>query len=257
MMSHDQQRATHLLSGARRILVLSGAGISTAAGIPDFRGPAGLWTADPDNERISTLSWYLTDSEVRRRAWQRRFSSPVWQSEPTAAHRSLAKLGDRLLAVVTQNTDGLHQLAGTAEDRVIEIHGNARRWRCEDCGATGPMVDALARIAAGDPDPHCRHCGGITRATTILFEEALDPDALDAAMDAAEECDLVLAVGSTLSVHPAAGLYPLAIGTGARGIIINQQPTSYDHLADVVLAEDINEVLPRLVDPLDTHPPGH
>lgn len=230
-------------------MALTGAGISTASGIPDFRGPQGRWTLDPDAERISTLSWYLSDADVRAKAWQARADVSYADAKPNAAHRALVDLehSGRLSALITQNTDGLHLAAGSASELVLEIHGSARTWRCEDCAASGPLADMVARVRAGEADPRCPACGGITRATVILFEENLDADVLHRAVEAAQDCDLMIAVGSTLAVQPVAGLVPYAVGTGARLIIVNGTETSYDHLADVRLDGEIDDVLPRLV----------
>ena len=237
------------LAEARRIVILAGAGLSTAAGIPDFRGPEGLWTRDPYAELVSTLSWYLRDEDVRKSAWRRRSDPAVWAAKPTRAHRAITRLeaDGRLRAVVTQNTDGLHLVAGSDPAIVHEIHGNARQWRCEDCGETGPLSDMVERINAGDDDPRCPACDGITRATVILFEEMLDPAVLDASVKLAETADLVLAIGTSLTVHPVAGLVPYAFGHSAKVVIVNAQETPYDYLADAILRDPIEEVVPRLV----------
>ena len=244
----DFDRATRLVSASRRILALTGAGLSTASGIPDFRGPQGRWTLDPDAERISTLSYHLNDPDVRRRAWRSRADSPHWAAAPNAGHLALVDLerAGRLAGIVTQNSDGLHLLAGSSPELVHEAHGNARTWRCEDCRRTGPMLEMVERVRAGDDDPRCPDCGGITRATVILFEEALDREVLDAGVRLAESADLVLAIGTSLTVHPVAGLVPYAFGHSARVVIINAQETPYDHLADAVLRDPIEDVLPRL-----------
>ena len=241
------ERAHLMLADAERITVLTGAGMSTASGIPDFRGPQGVWTLDPEAERVSTLSYYLTDPAVRKAAWQRRTWSPVFSAEPNAAHRALADLErtGRLRALVTSNTDGLHQLAGSVN--VLELHGSARRWRCETCRRTGSMEEMLARVTAGEADPACPSCGGIVRATTILFEENLDPEVIDAAVAAASDCDVFLAVGTSLGVYPAAGLLPLALRSGARAVIVNAEETEFDHYAWAVIRERIESVLPRLL----------
>lgn len=243
------QTARELLVNSRHILALTGAGLSTASGIPDFRGPQGRWTQDPDAEKISTLSWYLNDADVREKAWQARVHSPARTARPNAGHLALVDVENsgRLSGIVTQNTDGLHLLAGSTPRLVHEVHGNARAWRCEDCGATGPMTSMLAKVEAGDPDPRCPGCGGITRATVILFEEPLDRDVLDAAVELAEEADLVLAIGSSLSVHPVAGLVPYAVGHSAKLVILNAEETPYDYLATAILREPIQVVLPALV----------
>ena len=237
------------LDEATRILILSGAGLSTAAGIPDFRGPEGLWTRDPYAELVATLAWYLRDDDVRKAAWRRRAHPAMWAAQPTRAHRAIVELerAGRLRAIVTQNTDGLHQLAGSNPDLVHEIHGSARTWRCEMCGRTGPMEEMLERVAAGEEDPRCPACGGITRATVVLFEEVLDADVLGAAVAAAEDCDAIVAVGTTLGVYPVAGLFPLALELGAYGVIVNAEATAYDDDADRVIRGQLDEVLPALL----------
>ena len=237
------------LADATRIVILSGAGLSTAAGIPDFRGPDGLWTRDPYAELVSNLSWYLRDEDVRKAAWKRRADPAAWAATPTKAHRAIAALErqGRLRAVVTQNTDGLQQLAGSAADSVLEVHGSMRTWRCEMCGRTGPMEDMVTRVNAGEEDPRCPFCGGITRATVILFEEVLDTQVLEAAVDAAEDCDAIVAVGTTLSVYPVASLFPLAIQRGAYSVIVNDAPTGYDDDADEVFRGKLDDLLPQVL----------
>ncbi len=246
-MSPEVERATELVAGAKAIVVLSGAGLSTASGIPDFRGAAGLWTQDPEAEKISTLSWYLNDDDVRAKAWRYRATSPIWDAQPNAAHRAIMRVerDGRVEAIVTQNTDGLHQLAGSA--RVLEVHGNVRTWRCEQCRAEGPMAEMVERARAGERDPRCPQCGGIVRATTILFEEMLDPTVIDKATDAVISCDLLMAVGTSLTVYPVAGLVPLADRLGVPIIIVNHDPTPFDDLADVVLRDAIVDVLPTIL----------
>lgn len=237
------------LAEAQRIVILSGAGLSTSAGIPDFRGPEGLWTKDPYAELVSTLSWYLRDDDVRKAAWRRRADPAVWAAKPTRAHRAIANLErqGRLRAIVTQNTDGLHQMAGNSPGLVHEVHGSMRTWRCEMCGATGPMEEMIARVRAGVEDPRCPRCGGITRATVILFEEVLDPDILEASVRAVEECDALVAVGTTLGVYPVAGLFPLAAERGAHTVIVNASATQFDTIADEVVRGQLDDVLPELL----------
>ena len=245
----DVTRATELIARSHSILALTGAGLSTASGIPDFRGPQGRWTQDPDAEKVSVLSYYLGDEDIRRKAWRIRATSPALTAQPNPAHRALVDLerAGRLAGIVTQNTDGLHLVAGSDPAIVHEIHGNARQWRCEDCGETGPLSDMVERINAGDDDPRCPACDGITRATVILFEEMLDPAVLDASVKLAETADLVLAIGTSLTVHPVAGLVPYAFGHSAKVVIVNAQETPYDYLADAILRDPIEEVVPRLV----------
>ncbi|WP_067795890.1 SIR2 family NAD-dependent protein deacylase [Actinomadura formosensis] len=236
------------LPEAGAITVLTGAGISTDSGIPDFRGPEGVWTRDPSAEAMSTIGSYLADPAVRRRAWRSRRDSPVWEAEPNSAHAVLVDLerAGRLRALITQNIDGLHQRAGSSAAKVIELHGTAREAVCLSCGLRTPMPEILARVDAGEDDPPCAECGGVQKAATVSFGQALEPDVLDAAVDAARSCDLFLAIGTSLTVQPAAGLCLEAVGHGARLVIINAEETPYDGLADAVLRRPIGETLPRL-----------
>jgi NAD-dependent deacetylase len=243
------QAAAEMIRDGRRIVVMTGAGISTDSGIPDFRGPQGVWTTNPAAERMSTLKDYLEDPRVRRMAWQNRLFHPGWKAVPNAGHRALLALQQdgRLRAVLTQNIDGLHQRSGIDPGVVVELHGSMRGVVCWTCGWRAPMQEALDRVRAGDPDPHCEECGGILKSTTVSFGQALDPEVLARADAAAREADVVLAVGTTLSVHPAAGYLPVAKRSGAEVVIVNGEPTAMDRLADVVVRGPIGEVLPRLV----------
>ena len=250
--------AAGLLGASRRVLVLTGAGISTDSGIPDFRGPQGVWTKDPAAEKLSTLQHSLADPAVRRRAWQARLASPAWHAEPNAGHRALVELErqGRLQLLVTQNIDGLHQQAGNDPDLVVEIHGTAREVVCMTCGHRQPAQPVLERVRTGDADPAClaagpsgRPCGGILKSATISFGQSLVAADLERADAAARNCDLLLAVGTTLAVYPAAGLVPTAHLAGARIVIVNGAPTDYDTLADAVVRGSISEVLPAVVGP--------
>jgi len=236
------------VDAAERVVVLTGAGISTESGIPDFRGPRGVWTRDPEAEKQSTLQHYLADPAVRRAAWRSRLDHPGWGAQPNRGHRALLALEARgkLHALVTQNIDELHQIAGNAPERVIEVHGSMRRVMCWSCGARGPMSEALERVRRGEADPACRRCGGILKSDTISFGQALVPEVIDRAMRVASEADLLLAIGSTLQVYPAAGVVPVARDAGARIVILNDQPTPLDPIADAVLRGPIGELLPPL-----------
>ncbi len=247
-MSNPLKTVKAWIDAAQRIVVLTGAGISTESGIPDFRGPKGVWTTNPAAEKQSTLQNYLADPEVRHAAWQSRMNHPAWTAGPNTGHRAIFELERRgkLHALITQNIDGLHQQAGHAENRVIEVHGTMRRVMCWDCGLRLPMPGVLERVRAGEADPHCPECGGILKSDTISFGQAMLPEVIDAAMRAAVEADLMLAVGSTLQVYPVASVVPLAKQSGARVVIVNNQPTQMDALADAVLRESIGEVLPQL-----------
>lgn len=234
---------------ARSVTILSGAGISTDSGIPDFRGPQGVWTRNPDAQRTSSLQSYLTDPQLRVQAWRNRRAHPAWSAEPNAGHRALVALErtGKVRAIITQNIDELHQRAGSDPGLVIEIHGTLHRAECLSCGLRTPMRDVLARVDAGEPDPPCLSCGGIQKSATISFGQALRPEVFEAAYQAAAGCDLFLAVGTSLTVHPAAGLCDVAVRSGARLVIVNGEPTPYDPVADAVLREPIGELLPRLV----------
>ena len=237
------------LSAAERVVVLTGAGISTDSGIPDFRGPQGVWTKNPGAEKMATLQHYMADRAVRVRAWRSRLETFARQRDPNAGHRALVELERRgqLHTLITQNVDGLHQLAGTSPDRVVEIHGTVREVVCMACDERAPMERALARVEAGEEDPPCRTCGGILKSATISFGQSLVPEDLQRAQQAAADCDLMLAVGSTLSVYPVAGVVPIAKRAGARIVIVNAEPTEMDDVADAVLRGSISEILPRLV----------
>ncbi len=239
-------------AAARRIVVVTGAGISTDSGIPDFRGPNGLWTKNPAAEKASSLPHYLADAEVRRAAWAARLASPLWRAEPNAGHHAIVDIErqGRLHALVTQNTDGLHQRAGSDPELVIEVHGTAWWTRCWGCGDRRPMAETLERVRRGDPDPSCAACGdGILKSDTISFGQPLVPEVIERAQRACATCDLLLAVGSTLSVYPAANCVPLAARAGARVVIVNGSPTEMDRLADVVLRGSISDVLTALIGP--------
>jgi NAD-dependent deacetylase len=240
------------LHAASRVSVLSGAGISTESGIPDFRGPQGVWTRNPAAQSLFTLDSYLADPAVRELAWRNRLAHPAWDARPNSGHRALVDLerSGRLGAIVTQNIDGLHQRAGSDPARVIEIHGTLFEVECLSCGGRTGMRENLDRVEAGEPDPACLVCGGILKAATISFGQSLKVDVLRAATRAAADCDLLLAVGTTLQVQPAAGLAEVAVAAGARLVIVNRDPTPYDDLASALLREPIGETLPRLVAPL-------
>jgi NAD-dependent deacetylase len=231
------------------VTVLTGAGISTDSGIPDFRGPNGVWTRQPSAQQLFTYDAYVADPEIRRRSWRARLEHSAWTAEPNAGHRALVDLerSGRLLAIVTQNIDGLHQRAGSDPGRVIEMHGTMFEVDCLSCGDRTTMRSALDRVEAGEEDPACLRCGGILKSATISFGQSLDRATLRRAVTAVTESRLLLAVGTSLTVHPVAGLVDLAAAAGARVVIVNAQPTPYDGLADAVLREPISDALPALV----------
>jgi NAD-dependent deacetylase len=234
---------------AHAIVILTGAGMSTESGIPDFRGPDGVWTKNPAAEKTATLSYYVSDPEVRKRAWRNRVESEIWSARPNAGHRALAELEGkaRVHTLVTQNIDGLHQAAGTPAEKVVEIHGTVHGAKCLDCGWRGPMEETLARVRAGEEDPACLHCGGMLKSATISFGENLVPEDLRRAEQAAVAADLFLALGTSLGVYPAAGLPELAIRSGARLVVVNGEPTPFDPVADAVSHARLGDLLPALV----------
>ena len=242
------ERAKRMVQQAQRIVVFTGAGISTDSGIPDFRGPNGVWTKNPAAEKASTLQHYLADPELRKLAWQNRLHSPAWAAQPNAAHLAIVELERRgqLDAVVTQNIDELHQRAGSDPAKVIEVHGTMHWSRCWGCGDRRPMLDVLERVRGGELDPPCELCGGVLKSDTISFGQALVPEVIEAALAAADRCDLLVAAGSTLSVFPAANVVPRAKAAGAGIVIANGGPTKMDRFADVMVLGDLSSTLPAL-----------
>ena len=235
------------VAASEKIAVLTGAGISTDSGIPDFRGPNGVWTRKPESMKLVNIENYVRDPDVRVQAWQERMRHPAWTAQPNEGHRALAELERRgtLLALMTQNIDGLHQAAGS--ERVLELHGTIHRAKCLSCDRRTPMREQLDRVRAGEPDPACTGCGGIQKSATVAFGEQLDPLVLETAFVASSACDLFLAIGTTLSVQPAALLAAEAHRRGARLVIVNQGETALDDRAHAVLRDPIGEVLPAIV----------
>ncbi|MFN3254997.1 MAG: SIR2 family NAD-dependent protein deacylase [Ilumatobacter sp.] len=248
-VSDELRQAREAIAAASRIVVLTGAGISTDSGIPDFRGPNGLWTKNPAAEKASNITYYLSDPEVRHAAWQNRLTTPAWTAEPNVGHAAIVELErrGRLHALVTQNIDGLHQKAGHDPSNVIEVHGTVWFTRCWDCDDRRPMEQALNRVRAGDTDPSCLECSGILKSDTISFGQALIPEVIERAMTVSDECDLLLAVGSTLSVYPVANCVPRAKAGGAHVLIVNGDETNMDRYADQVLLGSIGDILPAIV----------
>lgn len=244
---HD---AAELLQQASQIVALTGAGISTESGIPDFRSPGSTWQLQPP----VSYHDFINKSEARQQYWQtrRHLSSQVKEARPNPAHRALADLERRgmLLGVITQNFDGLHQDAGNSSERVIELHGTSRVAACTLCGARSSITELQERIDTGAIDPLCPDCGGFLKAATILFGQRVPETELARAKELTAACDLFLVIGSSLKVMPAAILPRLALNRNVPLIIINLQPTSLDTLADVTIAEKAGVVLPRLVEVL-------
>lgn len=232
-----------------RIAVLTGAGISTGSGIPDFRGPAGVWTLNPERARPLDIDAFVNDREVRIAGWAEWRDHPAWASAPTAAHRALARLADagRLDAVLTQNFDGLHQAGGLDPERVVELHGTLRTTSCMECGDRVSTADVVAGLAV-NPDPACTKCGGMLKPDIVYFGEPLPAEAIGRAIEAADTCDVFIAIGTSLSVYPVAALAGMAVESGAQLIIVNAEPTEYDRYASEVIREPIDVAVPALVD---------
>jgi NAD-dependent deacetylase len=252
----DRMERTEEVPGWRErrgpIAVLTGAGISTSSGIPDFRGPMGVWTQNPIAELTANYADYLRDPDLRVRSWLARRDNPAWQAEPNEGHLALAELEKhRSVRVLTQNIDRLHHTAGSTPRKVLELHGNMFEVVCTRptwrCGWTGTMREVLDRVASGEPDPPCERCGGILKAATVMFGQNLDEQVLGLAGAIARGCAVFLAVGSSLRVQPAAGLCELATMHGADLVIVNNEPTPYDDLANELVREPISEALPRIV----------
>lgn len=241
------------LRDARATVVLTGAGVSTESGIPDFRGPDGIWTRDTAAERLSNIGYYIADPAIRREAWQRRLHHPGWGARPNAAHEALARLdaAGRIALLVTQNIDGLHLAAGSAPERTIEIHGSIRDSVCLTCGDRRPMGETLDRVRAGDSDPACLVCAGILKSATVSFGQNLDPDDLSRAEAAADDAELFLAIGTSLTVYPVARLPERAIAAGARLVIVNAEPTPLDPYAAAVVRGRAGEVLTAVLDAME------
>ena len=251
----DATALADLLGAAERVVAFTGAGVSTESGIPDFRSPGVLWTRYDPQE--FTFGRFVASAEARARSWRMRRELLAGDHRPNAGHLALARLeaAGRSTGVVTQNIDGLHQLAGSRH--VVEVHGTAREVGCighapthgtpDGCGFRAPVGWAFERVDAGDPDPACPACGGLVKSATISFEQVLDADAVEAALVLVEGADLLLAVGSSLVVYPAAELPVVAVRSGARLVIVNAEPTSYDELADLVVRGRAGEVLATAV----------
>jgi len=237
-------RAATLLSTARSGVALTGAGVSAESGIPTFRGAGGLWTKF-DPVKVSSIDTFLADPSAYWQAAKERGNIAL-AAKPNPAHEALAAMeaAGRLVAVVTQNTDGLHQAAGTKH--VIELHGSGRTVECLECGRREPRSEVQARLDVEMP-PRCRHCGGgPLKPTVVLFGEAMPPAAVQEAYALAEQADVMLVVGSSLVVYPAADIPLVAIRAGAPMVVINAEPTPFDRLAEVVIHGRAGEVLPEI-----------
>jgi NAD-dependent deacetylase len=231
-----------------RVAVLTGAGISTDSGIPDYRGPQGVWTRDPRLVNAFTYPTFMRDAAVRAQFWKTYAGHAAWQATPNAAHRALAELEHSGVAVrvLTQNVDGLHQKAGSTPRKVLELHGTMHEVVCTGCAARTPSRPTLDRVTAGEDDPHCTTCGGILKLAVVLFGENLNAGTAAQAERIAAHSELLVAVGTSLQVEPVASLCAVALNAGHRLVFVNRDPTPYDDDADEVIREPIGTALPRL-----------
>ena len=251
VVNNAPEGARELVDSSSSVVVLTGAGVSTASGIPDFRGPEGVWTKNPAAERLSHIDAFTSSSEVRKAAWQRMLTQQTKSARPNEAHLALAAFErtGKLKALITQNVDGLHLAAGSDPELVIEVHGNVRVTRCLRCGTESPTTEILDRVMAGDGDPHCladlegTTCDGLLKTAVVSFGQPLPEREFARAEYLAKACELLVCIGSTLEVQPVSGLVPKATSRGASLIIVNAEPTPYDADADFVVRGDIPTVL--------------
>lgn len=227
--------------------MFTGAGISTESGIPDFRGPDGVWTrVDPDE---FTIDRYLERRETRVASWRNRGESGVLDAIPNPGHEALVRLWEagKMLGCVTQNIDGLHQAAGLPEETVVELHGNARHTICTGCRLRSDTTEIIARVDAGDDDPHCDRCASPLKVDVVFFGEAMPVDAMLRSHDLADRADAVIVIGSTLSVFPAAYIPLAVVDNGHPMVIVNRGATEFDRLATATVEAAAGEALPAIV----------
>lgn len=238
----------NLVKTAGNIVVFTGAGISTESGIPDFRGPHGMW------KKTTPIDFndFINSEEVRRESWRRKFlgGDTMAQAEPNAGHVAVSHLvkAGKVSHVITQNVDGLHQKSGTPDSQVIELHGNASYAHCLDCGKRYELADLKARFEVDETVPYCDECNGIIKTATISFGQAMPVKEMERAEHASLSCDLFMSLGSSLVVYPAAGFPRLAKQNGARLVIINNEETDLDPLCDLALHRSIGETLSAVID---------
>jgi NAD-dependent deacetylase len=236
-----------LIERAGRIVAFTGAGISTESGIPDFRSPGGIWT----KYRPIEFSDFLASEEMRRESWRRKFATDATMraAEPNAGHRALARLAEdgKLVAIITQNIDGLHQASGVPDDRVIELHGNATYAACLDCGRRHELAWVKQIFDVDETLPKCMACGGILKTATISFGQAMPEAAMERAYEVTREADLMITLGSSLVVYPAASFPVMAKRLGAKYVIVNREPTDQDQIADLVINAEIGATMSKAV----------
>jgi NAD-dependent deacetylase len=249
-LDEEIEATANLIVGSQRLVVFTGAGISTESGIPDFRGPDGLWTkVDPED---FTYQRFVTDREARKRLWQmhRSVGFDFGDAEPNRAHHAVAELErlGKLDCVITQNVDGLHQKAGNSEDKVLQLHGNMQWVKCIACGTRHTFAEVRGWIDGGVEVPECDSCGGILKPDAVFFGESMPWRETAEAERRSVACDLCIVVGSTLTVYPAALMPQHAVRSGARLVIINQGDTELDHVADVRISGKAGDVMSRILD---------
>jgi NAD-dependent deacetylase len=261
MVTQDQEkkivRVAEMIAKAGHVVVFTGAGVSTESGIPDFRSPGGLWTRF--DQADFTIDRYIASPEARQKHWRFLMDGGLFKDKgPNAAHRAIAELEalGRLGCVITQNIDNLHQKAGNTPEKIYELHGNMRWIRCLDCGQRFPLEEILGESGAAEEAPSCKRCGGILKPDVIFFGEALPAETLEEATRHAACCDLLIVVGSSLVVYPAAALPVYAKQSGAKLVIVNLTPTPADPMADVVINGSAGEVMGRLIAEVRRRLPG-
>ena len=233
---------------AEKVAVFTGAGVSTESGISDFRSPDGIWSRyDPED---FTIQRFVSDKEARKRNWQLRKELVSANYQPNPAHHAIADLEqlEKLSGVITQNIDGLHHAAGNSEEKIIELHGTIKYAKCLECNDRLPMIDVLNRIDEGEEDPHCKKCGGLLKAATISFGEAMPVDEMRRAEICSRECGLFIVIGSSLLVYPAASMPIIAKQAGSKLVIINYTPTDMDSQADIVIHDKAGPVMKAILD---------
>ncbi|MCB1692497.1 MAG: Sir2 family NAD-dependent protein deacetylase [Pseudomonadales bacterium] len=247
-LDQDLARFRRLIAESERIVAFTGAGISTESGIPDFRGPNGVW------KKVQPIDFndFIRSEDIRRESWRRRFSgdSRMSTAEPNAGHLAVAALHrmGKLTCVITQNVDGLHQKSGVPADQVIELHGNANYATCLECSRRYEMDEVRRMFLPDETVPYCVDCGGIIKTATISFGQAMPVIEMQRAEQAVTDCDLFIVMGSSLVVYPAAAFPRVAKGNGARLAIVNNDPTDLDPLCDIVLHRPIGETMSRVID---------
>jgi NAD-dependent deacetylase len=236
-----------LIADAQRIVAFTGAGISTESGIPDFRSPGGIWT----KYRPIEFGDFLASEEMRRESWRRKFATDetMRTATPNAGHRALARLVEqgKMIAVITQNIDGLHQASGIPDDKVIELHGNSTYAACLDCKRRHELDWVRQIFADNETLPLCMACGGMLKTATISFGQAMPEEAMERAYAVTNEADLMITLGSSLVVYPAAGFPIMAKRKGAKYVIVNRDPTDQDEIADLVINAEIGSTMSRAV----------